>query len=399
MKIALAVLVASLWIGGCANLNSIYRTFDVSQGNSPMVDIRQRAILVAPNKTVTEEFDTNGKLTMREARENGVFVCAEPSPDAMASLAYELAAKGAIPEKASGELAFALQDSAAFTGIRTQSIQLLRDFGYRLCESRLSGAITSAQYDLLMRRYQKNIVALLAIEQLTGTVKAPPVVLTASGKAEATKSLAEQRAERERVGDQIAELERQKEGVKKKHDEAKAANADTSAMDGQLADFDGKIARLKSDIEVIDKAITGTKGILAEGKTEVIIKTDSATQRSDEHIAKVADAVREIVNNIVLSDDVNQICMSVLQSPAAKTKQKELSEWCIATLNNQAAAKTAYIAQLKDDLVNAKARASAASTTPAEKTKAEQTIEEVRKMLEAEGRGANTYSAPFKFDK
>lgn len=91
--------------------------------------------------------------------------------------------------------------------------------------------------------------------------------------------------------------------------------------------------------------------------------------------------------------------MSVLQSPAAKTKQKELSEWCIATLNNQAAAKTAYIAQLKDDLVNAKARASAASTTPAEKTKAEQTIEEVRKMLEAEGRGANTYSAPFKFDK
>lgn len=397
MKTALAVLVSSLLIGGCANLNSIYRTFDVSNGKSPMVDIRQRAILVAPNKTVTEEFDNNRNLTAKKVREYGMFVCAEPSPDAMASLAYELAAKGAIPEKASGELAFALQDSAAFTGIRTQSIQLLRDFGYRLCESHLSGAITSAQYDLLMRRYQKNTVALLAIEQLTGTVKAPPVVLTASGKAEATKSLAEQRAERERAGDQISDLEKQKESVKKKRDEAKAADAkaDTSAMDGQLADLDGKIARLKSDIEIIDKAITGTKGILAEGKTEVTIKTDSATQRSDEHIAKVAEVVRQIVNNIVLSDDKTQMCLSVLQSPSAKTEQKELADWCIKFLNNQADADKLYIAELGATIRAASAKASAPTSKATEKAEAERALAEAKRELDAKRRGDQTYSGSF----
>lgn len=341
-----------------------------------MVDIRQRAILVAPSKTGT-----------------GMVVCAEPSPDAMASLAYELAAKGAIPEKASGELAFAVQDSAAFTGIRTQSIQLLRDFGYRLCESHLSGAITSAQYDLLMRRYQKNTVALLAIEQLTGTVKAPPIVLTTSGKAEATKSLAEQRAERERVGDQIFELEKQKESINKKRNEAKAAdaNADTSAMDENLADIDGKIARLTSDITVIDKAITGTKGILAEGKTELTIKTDSATQRSDEHIAKVAEAVREIVESIVLSDDKTQMCISILQSPTAKTEQKELGDWCVKFLNNQADADKVYIAEFELKIQAAKATLLSPTSTTTEKAEAKKSMVDERRKI-AKRLGDRTYS-------
>lgn len=50
-----------------------------------------------------------------------MFVCAEPSPDAMVLLAYELAAKGGAAGKASGELGFAMHYSAAFTGIRKHS--------------------------------------------------------------------------------------------------------------------------------------------------------------------------------------------------------------------------------------------------------------------------------------
>lgn len=398
MKKMIFILIAPLLMVGCANQNSIYRTFDISKGESPMVDIRQRAVLVAPNKVVTENLDKDGKSIGKTSIEKGMFVCAEPSPDAMASLAYELAAKGGVPEKASGEIAFAMHDSAAFTGIRTQSIQLLRDFGYRLCESHLSGAITSVQYDLLMRRFQKNTVALLAIEQLTGTVKSPPIVLTSNGKAEATKSLAEQRVEREKTGDRISDLEKQKDGIKKKRDDAKAADAkaDTTEMDGQIADFDGKITRLKSDRDVIDKAIADTKGVLVDGRTEVTIKTDVATsQRSDEHLQKIADTVREIVNNIVLSDDENQLCMSALQSPNPNTQQQAFAGWCIKILTNQANAKTAYITQLQAEIQEARTKASTPSATAKEKSEAEKKIDEVKKKLEKESKGNRTFTVPF----
>lgn len=381
MKRMIILFATPLLMVGCANQNSIYRTFDISKGKSPMIDIRQRAILVAPNKKVVETTDNDKKLTTKTYYDKGMFVCAEPSPDAMASLAYELAAKGGVPEKASGEIAFAMNDSAAFTGIRTQSIQLLRDFGYRLCESHMSGAITSGQYDLLMRRFQKNTVALLAIEQLTGTVKPPTIVLTSSGKAEVTKSLSEQRAEREKVGDSISDLGKQKDEVLKKRDKAKAtdAKADTTEMDEKIADLDGKIMRLKSDKDVIDKAIADTKGVLVDGRTEVTINTDTAvSQRSDQHLEKIADTVEKIVNNIVLSDDDKQICMSTLQSPNQDTNQTAFNNWCIKVLNNDADLEKEYITQFQFEMQNARATLSSPLATAQEKSEAEKKLNKAK---------------------
>lgn len=225
---SMMLLASILAISGCANWNSVYREFNISEGKSPMVDIRQRAVIVAPNKKTVEKLDKDGKVIERTIFDR-MFVCAEPSPDAMASLASELAMKGGVPEKAFGEVSLAMQDSAAFTGLRTQSIQLLRDFGYRLCESHLSGGINSQQYDLLMRRYQKNTVALLAIEQLTGAVRSSPVVLTSQGSAAIARSLTDLRASRENISKQLADLE------KKKADALQAdPKADTSKLTGEI---------------------------------------------------------------------------------------------------------------------------------------------------------------------
>lgn len=340
----LAFIIMS--IAGCANLNSIYRTFDISDGESTMSDIRQRAILVAPNETITKKYDPTGKYVLEEHIKKGAVVCAEPSPDAMASLAYELAAKGGYPGKASGELAFAMQDGAAFTGIRTQSIQLLRDFGYRLCESYMSGAISAAQYDLLMRRFQKNTVALLAIEQLTGAIKAPPIALTTSGRAEATKSLSEQRAEREKVSDRISALEAEKTAVDKKVSDAKKADAkaDTSELDQTASGLAEKIKNLKDDRSVIDSAIAETKGVIADGEIKVKIETTGmGSQRSDAHVQQVATTVEGIVNNIVLADDEQQLCMSALLLPDPNEGQKKFSAWCVKVLDTQAEAREILI--------------------------------------------------------
>lgn len=333
MKKMLVLIALPLSMIGCANQGSIYRTFDISKGESPMVDIRQRAILVAPNKTVTESANENGSV-VKISTDKSV-VCAEPSPDAMAALAYELAAKGGVPDKGSVELGLGVHDSAVFNGIRTQSIQLLRDFGYRLCESYLSGAISSTQYDLLLRRYQKNTVALLAIEQLTGTVRAPTIVLTASGSAEATKSLVELRSVSEKLGDQVADLEKQLIDKTVEHDAA-SDDATKTKLKGQMSDLSGKIARLKDDKKAIDASIAQAKGVLVNGKTEVTISADASVgHRSDEHLQKVVDVVGGIVNNVVLSDDENQACIATLQASPNPKADEQFATYCMAELSRK----------------------------------------------------------------
>lgn len=388
----LAFIIMS--IAGCANLNSIYRTFDISSGESTMSDIRQRAILVAPNETITKKYDPTGKYVLEEHIKKGTVVCAEPSPDAMASLAYELAAKGGYPGKASGELAFAMQDGAAFTGIRTQSIQLLRDFGYRLCESYMSGSISSAQYDLYMRRFQKNTVALLAIEQLTGTVKAPPIALTTSGRAEATKSLSEQRAEREKVSDRISALEAEKTAVDKKISDAKKADAkaDTSEMDQTVSGLAEKIKNLKDDRTVIDSAIAETKSVIADGEIKVKIETSGmGSQRSDAHIQQIAKTVEGIVNNVVLADDQLQLCMSALLVPNPSAEQTKFSAWCLKEMDTQADARNALM-KVKISQLEKEQSILRSGASEVRKEEASQKVDDLQKALEELGKAPGIYS-------
>lgn len=393
-----------------ANHNSIYRNFDVEKGQSAMVDIRQRAVLVAPYEK--KSLDEHNK----PVTEKGAFVCAEPSPDAMAALAYELAVKGDVAKKGNVEISHAMNDSAAFTGLRTQSIQLLRDFGYRLCESRMSGAITDAQYDLLMRRFQKNTVALLAIEQLTGALKVPPVALTSSGKAEAAKALGEQRAEREKIGDHLADLEKEKATLEtdmsaiKTEKETKEAkkklldtdkNADTKALDADIKALgekfkelddkhkaaDAKATRLKGDLKVVDDAIANMKGVIAEGRTDVTIKTDVVSgQRSDEHIQKVADVVKEIVNNIVLSDDDEQICLSFLQSEQAHLSS-DFGRLCVAMLENRENDNKQYVIGLVKsiDVIQKEIDSASASQIPALRKELQQVVKELKGAAQGNG--------------
>lgn len=320
----LFVVVAAM--SGCATWNSIYREFNVADGDSPMVDIRQRAVLVSPYEW---------KATNGETRK-GTIVCAEPSPDAMASLAYELAVKGGTLNKANGEVAYAMQDGAAFTGVRTQSIQLLRDFGYRLCESYMSGGITQSQYELLLRRFQKNAVALLAIEQLTGAIKAPPIILTSNSSAEVARSVAGQIDLRDKLKDDIAELEKQGDALAKTRDEKKEKDkdADVSKEGEEIASLDKKITDLKKDLKDINSTLESAKGVLAGGRVEAhLVSISGNSDRSDEHILAVAGVVYDIAKDIVLSDDTTQICLSVLQST---NEAKDIYKWCVEYLNDLA---------------------------------------------------------------
>jgi hypothetical protein len=77
-------------------------------------------------------------------------------------------------------------------GLRTPTIQLLRDGMYRLCEAYMNGAIDRSRYTVLINRYQQMMIGLVAIEQLTGVVRTSQNRISA-GEASTNASMAAQR--------------------------------------------------------------------------------------------------------------------------------------------------------------------------------------------------------------
>lgn len=294
-KVLITVAVTTVLVG-CGNLNSVYRDFEVDKGRGAMVDIKQRAVIASTR------VEKNGEVTKTRT-----VVCAEPSPDALSAYAAELSAKADTPGKTSAQLAAAFQESASFVGLRTQSIQLLRDAMYRMCEAYMSGGLDETQYQLLLRRFQKNMVALLAVEQLTGAIRVPPVTINTQGQAEAARSLSSITEQIKKTDKEIAALDTQ---IK----EATTAleNTDAAEKPGLEAD----IAKLKTD----KKALEADKAALEKSRTEArdLVAAGSATatvnlaqmpgNRSDKHIQAVSEVVKDIAMRVLDTDDIGALC-------------------------------------------------------------------------------------------
>jgi hypothetical protein len=122
------------------------------------------------------------------------FICAEPSPDALQAYASSLGFGVNIPGSAAAEVAQALATSAGSIGLRTQSITLMRDHLYRICEAYYNRAITELDVAQLLRRSQDMTLGVLAIEQLTGAVAARQVMIAKSANADVSGNVADTRA-------------------------------------------------------------------------------------------------------------------------------------------------------------------------------------------------------------
>lgn len=172
--IAIPAAVMALTLGGCANWNAVKKDFQTKESAAISIDAKQRAIYSV-------------EVISRDGSKRDV-VCAEPSPDALSSLAASLGLDAGSAVKSLG-LAFSSQEAAASIGLRTQTIQTLRDAMYRLCEGYASGALDDVGFVRLQRRYQGVMLGLLAIEQLTGATVASQAALGGSGGARVGNSL------------------------------------------------------------------------------------------------------------------------------------------------------------------------------------------------------------------
>jgi hypothetical protein len=295
MPRVLLVLFLSIFIlAGCANLTSIHREINVNDGTGVLIDIKQRGVFVVKKTTPRGE----------------VIICAEPSPDALSAYAAEFAAKGEVPSSVAVEIAGKIQENAAFTGLRTQSIQLLRDSLYRLCEAYMNGAIDKNQYDLLIRRYQKQTVALLAIEQLTGTLRVPLVTINMQKNSEATP-------------DQKKLEDKEKEMKEAEAPKASASEAEKKKREGKTVALKTKKAGIKNKPSQEDQA----------APSSLPAEADTVSQNREQNIYFVANAVQKIVKSITTTDDFGQICLNLLQKENSNLTKSEnkLHEICLAS--------------------------------------------------------------------
>ena len=166
--ICMVTLVTTLQ--GCAYLTTYNKPIDLKD-SSVSLDVKQRVVF-------------SQKREARDGEKEGIVVCAEPSPDALTILGVSGGLNASDGTRAASA-AVGLAESGAFVGLRTQSIQLLRDAMYRLCEGYASGAVNGVDYAAMQRRYQSTMLGLIAIEQLTRPVVAGQALLASSVGAKA----------------------------------------------------------------------------------------------------------------------------------------------------------------------------------------------------------------------
>lgn len=295
-------------LAGCARFNTAFRTYDSNE--SVMVDVKQRAII--------------SRATEGEA----AVICAEPSPDAMAAYAAELAGSLSVKSEVSVSGSAAAQENAAYIGLRTQSIQLLRDALYRLCEGYANKAISPQDFSTQARRYQRNMVALLAIEQLTGTVKVPPITITTQGTASASVplekllkeqgALIDERAARTKDADEVKAAI---EGKQKAHDAEDASEADKAKLKSEIAALgvkqksaEDRVKVLTDQIEAYSVAIKNPGGYAVSGAGTAQVHDVQVKEISSADRKQVAESVEKIVLEILDNkDDVQEVCLGFVQ--------------------------------------------------------------------------------------
>lgn len=344
----LLVLLVGLSLTGCANFNTAYREFDAAAsrdggiGKSISIDAKQRVILSAPSDR------------------GGAIICAEPSPDALSALSAS--ASGSFSNGADKlvQAALASSESAGSIGLRTQTIQLLRDGMYRICEGYMGGAVTQGEFVSLQRRYQNLMMGLLAIEQLTGAVTPKQVVLSGSSAAGGGNSNTDKEqealkaAKTEEIDAQANVSNAQKAVETQRSALAKAEEAAKLAIDAdkKAPTVDTLQARKTAEAKVVEERALLDEKLIARDKTQALLvlakeSTKFAQQRlalaqgrvsaqassvgfleggtsqlkmAPETAIKVADTVKGIVGDVIQRSFITDACLSAISQGPPSTR-------------------------------------------------------------------------------
>lgn len=289
------LLVVSLV--GCANLHTVGRSTSLPRdGVAVHLDASQRVVLTRSGPA-PESGAPQGALDQKHDR-TVMLACAEPSPDAMQAYASSLGVGFAMPTKESVSIAQALSASAGSIGLRTQSITLMRDALYRICELYFNGAISKRATVQLLERSQDLSLGILAIEQLTGAVTAQQVAINTSSAATAAaaindtqkeldKAKADEAGKKTAVDSAQTTLNTQKTDVAAKTDVALAAKEKAKKTQTQIDMLDAKLIEARKAQVTAKTARDASATEIEEG--EGALKSLSAAEKRQHGVVKRAE--------------------------------------------------------------------------------------------------------------
>jgi hypothetical protein len=353
MNIRGAVLLVLLgFVSGCANIGTVSRSTLLPDGGLAVhLDAPQR--LVYANK--------DGKL------------CAEPTPDALQAYANAVGGGVGLSDKGAASLSNAFAANAQSVGLHTQSITLMRETLYRICEYSHNHGSDDLQVVQLLQRSQDLTLGVLAIEQLTGAVVARQAAMTADTGAASAASINNTQAQLD-FAQKTEEAKKTALAVAK--DQETGAKAALDALQAQLQPEQAKPADQQDAAKIADltKKIPDQNAVLADATaatktaelnykqaadaTKVIqsmlgvamsasqasttgsaLFSDGGSTRSvDKETAKeIADATVDIVKSILNKGHLTDTCMNFLIShpggPGDDARTKAVIEKCVAIID------------------------------------------------------------------
>ena len=382
MKSVTGLLLIALVLQGCETINKS-RTIVIDKKNGKaaparaiFVDAKQRAVTFVPTETNT--FFKNDRGEVEVATKTWLRVCGEPSPDALTAIATSGQGSLSVKDQVDLSAAFSRSEAAASIGLRTQSITIMRDVLHRICEDYQSGSLTPAGVETLTRRYQSSMVAILAIEQLTGVVRAPAVVLggaastggaesvaaiyNAQVKAQSAADTAKTKAEAAKKDSEAAKGELEAlnatsdsekdqahiDAAKKKVDDAAAM---TAAAEADLADKNAKAKNAQHALDAVGPGDGSASSEAASNAPDPLPGPQSET---------IAEAVRGIVSDTLELGFLREGC-ATLMTAAIEGRSAILPLTTDTKLRTFADACQSYFEATVDSLATANAAKQAAA--------------------------------------
>jgi hypothetical protein len=284
---ALILITSMLLCMGCANISTLDRItvlpprtgLGFVDGTGPKAN-EGRNDRSASASGLAIHLDAPQRLAF--ARQG--FVCAEPSPDALQAYAQSFGFGLNIPGTASAEVAQALATSASSMGLRTQSITLMRDHLYRMCEASYNDQISTFDVAQLLRRSQDMTLGVLAIEQLTGAVVAQQVLMSSTANAHASANLT---ATKKELDSAVEDEKSAKEDFDKKKGEwEKLAGEATAAEEAYKKAPEG------TEEEKTNKQTLQEKANTLKGQRDAAVKPMEAAKEKWETAQKVTRDVK-----------------------------------------------------------------------------------------------------------
>jgi chemotaxis protein histidine kinase CheA len=311
------IAVALAGLNGCANLMTINRATDLPGGGRALhLDAPQRVAYASNLGTL----------------------CAEPSPDALQAYASSLGVSISSPTEGSAAIANSLAASAGSFGLRTQSITLMRDHLYRICEAYYNGKINHGDVISLMQRSQDLTLGILAIEQLTGAVVARQVVLTPGAESGSGSG-------RRNDADAVAAAQKDEEG--KKAALATATAAQTKQKEA-VAPAAADVATRKSAAAPAQATIDALKPLIASGQRAANKANNAVGAATGKQIKQKAalDATTKALEAAKAKQDTNEVNRLTAQQKADQT-QLEKDDAALAAATKAQGEETTRLEELR----------------------------------------------------